>query len=251
VHVHRNTIVKLIAVAAAVTLAVRVGAAEPGNSYRVQNLVSDGSIATPNRVRFIGGSRQLFAGPRDSVHVLAYPRDVRSCIDAEALRSDQVARVALHLDAVRNRCAVRTRPPLSGSAGLPRRVRYQSQPEDTGAGRRNHRHVGIDGHQSVPRADAHHRTFAARSDRTRRRVEVDVVGAIRTRRVLQQDGVARRDSTRVGEQNDRRARNHVAEARFSDGRSVHGGRPERQLHVLGSGVVAAVARRLCIDEALA
>jgi len=49
VYVHRNIIVGSVAVAvAAAVLAVQLGAAEPGNSYRVQNLVSDGSVATAN-----------------------------------------------------------------------------------------------------------------------------------------------------------------------------------------------------------
>ena len=37
----------VIAATAAVVLAVRLGAAEPGNSYKVQNLVSDGFIYDP------------------------------------------------------------------------------------------------------------------------------------------------------------------------------------------------------------
>ena len=48
-----------------------------------------------------------------------------------------------------------------------------------------------------------------------------------------------------------RAGNDLTEARSLDGRSVHGRRPERQLHVLGSGVVAAVVRRVPRCEALA
>jgi uncharacterized protein (TIGR03118 family) len=48
VDIYRKTRVTLIAVIAVAALLVRLGAAEPGNSYQVQNLVSDGSVATPN-----------------------------------------------------------------------------------------------------------------------------------------------------------------------------------------------------------
>ena len=47
-YVHRKIIGASAAAVAAAVLAVQLGAAEPGNSYRVQNLVSDGSVATAN-----------------------------------------------------------------------------------------------------------------------------------------------------------------------------------------------------------
>jgi len=47
VYLRRSIKLSMVAVAtAAVVLAVRLGAAEPGNSYKVQNLVSDGFITT-------------------------------------------------------------------------------------------------------------------------------------------------------------------------------------------------------------
>ena len=48
-HIYRKTLVMFVVVVGlAGALIVRLGAAEPGNSYRVQNLVSDGSVATAN-----------------------------------------------------------------------------------------------------------------------------------------------------------------------------------------------------------
>jgi len=49
----------------------------------------------------------------------------------------------------------------------------------------------------------------------------------------------------------RRTGNDLTKARVSDGRSVHGCGPERQLHVLGSGLEPTVVRRLPRGEALA
>jgi len=49
VGIHRKTVVTLVSIVAmAAALIVRLGAAEPGNSYQIQNLVSDGSVTTAN-----------------------------------------------------------------------------------------------------------------------------------------------------------------------------------------------------------
>jgi uncharacterized protein (TIGR03118 family) len=95
VELHRKAVVTFFSVVAvAATLIVRLGAAEPGNSYRVQHLVSDGSVTTSNPPDpLLVNGWGIAASATSPWWVSAADTDVSTIYNATGVRSSLVVQV--------------------------------------------------------------------------------------------------------------------------------------------------------------
>src|SRR5262249_21994594 len=95
VHLRRLEISTLIAVAAlSATQVIRVGAAEPGNSYHVQNLVSDGSIAADHTDPLLINAWGLAASPAGPWWVADNETDVSTLYNGSGQPQALIVQVA-------------------------------------------------------------------------------------------------------------------------------------------------------------
>jgi uncharacterized protein (TIGR03118 family) len=95
VYVNRSNVLKVLAGAAvAAALAARLGAAEPGNSYRVTNLVSDGSVTTANPADpLLVNGWGIVAGPTTPWWVADNGTNNSTLYNAAGVRSSLVVQV--------------------------------------------------------------------------------------------------------------------------------------------------------------